>query len=143
MIDVLALSNQDSVRANSIKSEKIDLEDHKKWFARKIEDENTIMLKSLTGNQFSGQVRLDIEGDTALIGVSVSEDFQGKGIGSDLLQAAIEKAKEQGLKAIEAFIKPENSGSRRLFEKNGWIFQEETETDGVRLLKYIYTIGKE
>ena len=138
LMPVFNLSNLSSVRAVSFNSEKIELENHKKWFASKLDDENTIMLKAEVGEDFAGQVRLSFEGDSAVIGVSVDEQFRGKGIASKLLQTAIAVANERSVKVIEAYIKPENAASTGLFEKNGFVYEDQTEVSGVPANRYLY-----
>jgi UDP-2,4-diacetamido-2,4,6-trideoxy-beta-L-altropyranose hydrolase len=143
LIPVFDLANEPSVRTASFNQNEIELEGHRKWFKNKLQDNNAVMLKSVTAEKLTGQVRLDIEGDKAVIGISVSEKFRGRGIGSELLQAAIKEAQKRGIKEIEAFIKPDNSSSIALFEKNGWVFSNETEVSGVKAKKYIYIVKEE
>jgi RimJ/RimL family protein N-acetyltransferase len=141
LIDVFNLSNQDTVRVNSFNNNKIDLEEHKKWFKGKLEDKNVIILKAVVNNELAGQVRLDLEDNDALIGVSVDEKFRGEGIASKLLQAAIAKIESNGrIKTISAFVKPENLASIRLFEKNGFVFDREDEVLGNNALRYKFNI---
>jgi len=140
MISVYTLSNSKSVRQNSFNPEPIELESHKKWFETKLRDENTIMLKAVLGENFAGQARLEINGDTALVGVSIDEEFRGKGIASKLLREIIEIAENRGVKVIEAFIKLENQASIKLFEKAGFIFDRKTEVSGKSALKFVYKI---
>jgi RimJ/RimL family protein N-acetyltransferase len=141
MLDVFNLSNQASVRANSFNQDKIELEGHKKWFAKKLKDENSIMLKASINGIMAGQVRIDIEESNGLIGVSVSDNFRGRGIGSRLIEAAIGRAKDRDIKIIEACIKPENQASIKLFEKNGFIYDSKTEFSGCKASKYIFMIS--
>jgi len=142
LMDIFELSNQDSVRAVSFTPEKIKLEDHRKWFSRKLADKNIIILKATIEGSLAGQVRLDLENDEALISISTSEYFRGMGVASKMLQSAIAEAKKRGLKTINAFIKPDNQTSIRLFEKNGWIYAGQEKESGVIANKYIYKTKK-
>lgn len=45
---------------------------------------------------------------------------QRRGIGSEILRFAAERAKSEGYRALRADIVPENVPARRLFEKNGF-----------------------
>lgn len=139
-MSVFNLSNLESVRAVSFNSEKIELWNHKKWFASKLADENVVMLKAVLGEDFTGQVRLEIEGDSAVIGVSVNEKYRGRGIASKLLQAALVEAKTRGTKVVDAYIKPDNLASIGLFEKNGFVYEKDSEVKGVPAKKYICKI---
>lgn len=141
LLSIFNLSNLDSVRAASFNTGKIDLSGHQKWFAEKMADPNTVMVKAVLGEDFAGQARLSMEGAIAVIGVSVDEKFRGRGIASKLLQAAIEEAGRRGIEVIEAFIKPENLASIKLFEKAGFVLDQKTEVSGNDALKYVYKIN--
>ncbi len=140
LIEIFKLSNQESVRMASFNQQEISLEEHKKWFARKLGDKNVIMLKAEIDGQLAGQVRLEIEGSEAIIGVSTSERFRGRGVASRLLRGAIAKAKQRKIAFINAFIRPDNFPSIGLFEKNGWVFSGKQKVSGVLANKYRYEV---
>jgi len=142
LMDIFELSNQHSVRAASFNQNKIKLESHKKWFAKKLKDKNVIFLKATIRGELAGQVRLEIENGEAVIGISASEKFRGRSVATELLLSAIDAAKKRGLRAIIALIKPINSGSIGLFEKNGWVFVGQAEESGTSVNKYIYKLKK-
>lgn len=141
-VAIYKISNQNFVRENSFEQRKIDFKEHQKWFKNKLADKNVLMLKAVANDKIAGQVKLDIKGNRSLIGVSVLKDFQGTGIGSALLQAAQEKAKEINLIAIDAYIKPGNIASVKLFEKYGWVFDKETKVGRNKAIKYIYVLKR-
>jgi len=140
IMDIFRLSNQGSVRLASFNQREISLEEHKKWFVRKLGDKNVIMLKAEIDGQLAGQVRLEIEGSEAIIGVSTSEKFRGRGVASRLLRGAITKAKQREIAIINAFIRPDNLPSIGLFEKNGWNFSGKQKVSDVLANKYIYEV---
>lgn len=140
-LDVYKLSNQPSVRSASFSQGKINLEDHRKWFKNKLNDNNVIMLKASISGKLAGQVRLDIKDKTALVGISTSEEFRGKGVASKLLQAAIHEARNRKIRTIDALIKSNNHASIGLFEKNGWVYVGDCIEQGVSAKKYIYKIN--
>jgi RimJ/RimL family protein N-acetyltransferase len=141
LLKIYELSNQPSVRAVSFNQSKIKLADHKKWFVKKINDPNVLMLKATIGDELAGQLRLDIEGDRALIGISVSEQFRGQGIAGKLINEVLERAIERKIKLIEAFIKPDNAASINLFEKYGFKYTHQTDQFGERANKYILKLN--
>ncbi len=57
---------------------------------------------------------------TAEIAVYVATEYQGQGVGSQLLANAVEMAPELGLKNILAFVFSHNLPSIKLFEKFGF-----------------------
>jgi RimJ/RimL family protein N-acetyltransferase len=136
LMAVFGLSNQKSVRTMSFNQEKIKLADHRRWFAKKLDDKNTVMIKASIGDILVGQARLDIESKKAVIGVSTSEKYRGRGIATMLINKAISAAAKRDLSRIDAFIKPENLGSQALFEKLGWAYRGQEELSGNKALKY-------
>jgi RimJ/RimL family protein N-acetyltransferase len=48
----------------------------------------------------------------------------GKGMATEVLSSFIEKMKNNGLRNLSAVIRDDNFGSKRLFEKNGFIFEK-------------------
>lgn len=142
LMAVFKLSNQKSVRAMSFNQEKIKLAGHKIWFNKKLRDKNTVMLKATLGDMLVGQVRLDIEGKQAVIGVSTSEKYRGRGVATMLIKKAVAVAVKRGLSKINAFIKPENLGSQALFKKLGWDYQGKEIVSGHKALKYSLKIDR-
>lgn len=138
VLDVYKLSSQKSVRENSFNQNKIALEDHKKWFAKKLADDNCIMIKAELGGTFVGQVRLEIEGKEALIGISTDEKARGRGVASMLLREAIKIGRKNHFLVINAYIKPSNEASIHLFEKNGWVYEKDEMVSDNLAKKYIY-----
>jgi len=72
---------------------------------------------------------------TAEIGVYVREDYRGKGVGRRLVEEAIRRGPELGLKTLTAGAFAHNEASIALFEKMGfrkWAhFPQVAELDGV------------
>jgi len=133
---VLELSNQKSVRSVSFNQNKIKLADHTSWFAGKLLDKNVIYLKASVNGTLAGQVRLDIAKKTAVIGVSTSERYRGRGIATRLIKRIVQIAQNRGLLRIDGYIKPENRASQAFFEKIGWIYQGRKKISGNLALKY-------
>ena len=128
MTNVFHLSNNKAVRANSFNSQPIKLAEHKAWFAQKLRDRNSLILIAKHGGQFVGQIRFDIKDNVATGGISLDPKFRGKGLASVILLQGINylhSAKPQ-VKVIIAYIKPQNTPSIKLFEKNGFVFVKQT-----------------
>jgi len=136
---VYKLSNDPKVRRASINKEFIKFEDHKKWFERKIADKNSKFYLILKKNEFVGQVRFDITGDRALISISVTQDFRGKGYSGKVLKLSCNKLffDSNSVNYIEAFIIPSNISSIKIFEKSGFILEDKVKINNQKLLKYI------
>ena len=54
--------------------------------------------------------------------LAVDPSLQRTGLGSKVLQFAIQRAKEEGYRALRADIVPDNLPARKLFEKNGFVY---------------------
>ncbi|MFA7252984.1 MAG: GNAT family N-acetyltransferase [Patescibacteria group bacterium] len=142
MLSVFNLSNEPDVRAVSFNNDEIKLEDHKKWFAKKIADKDAIFLKAEVDGKFAGQIRYEIEGNEALVGISVSKDFRGMGIGSILLSKGAKYIAENRpeVTLIRAYIKISNQASVHLFEKNGFKLNKKETIDGNEAFLYLLEI---
>jgi predicted acetyltransferase len=68
------------------------------------------------------------------IATGIAPSFRGKGFGNKLVELAICKAKEIGIKEI--FMTAENEKSRKTIEFNGGKFLEEIYLDGFMLYRY-------
>lgn len=56
--------------------------------------------------------------------ISVSPPFRGKGIGTELLQAAIAFAAEKGFKMVSLNVEENNNKAKQLYERFGFIFKK-------------------
>ena len=67
--------------------------------------------------------------------IYIHEDFQGRGVGSQLLQAFLPACREAGFAKVLSRIFPENTGSLALCKKSGFrtvgIYEKHAKLDGV------------
>lgn len=122
MIFVYNLSNDIEVRKNSYISNKIELEKHKNWFRDKIN--NTLVTFYIIEylNIKIAQVRIDIKNDYSIIGISLINEFRGKGLSSEILIKTTKEYFKQNSKPIYAYIKKVNELSINSFKKAGFLF---------------------
>lgn len=116
------LRNEEQVRAVSWRTTFVDTEEHLDWFDRVLEDPNRV-LYILEENRVSvGQVRYDVEGETAEVSISVPSHFCGRGYGTTGLKETVKIFFESFPKVsiIFAHIKLDNIASIRIFEKAGY-----------------------
>lgn len=121
-------TNDKSVREQSFNSDEVLFENHEKWFLNKIEDKSCFMLIFQNNNNENiGQVRVQkTENNRAIIGVSVANEFRGKGYASKIIEIASQNFLNQNIGfEISAYIKVENIGSKKAFEKANFQFKEE------------------
>lgn len=80
-----------------------------------------------------GVARYDAEGETpdvAEVAFSVSDDMQGHGIGTSLLQLITAYARDHGITGFRAFVLPENVQMMRVFRNSGYELKRTVE-DGI------------
>lgn len=119
-LNVFHLSNMDYVRDNSFNTEKIIWENHVQWFNKAIQNDS-IKFFIIEDTEFIGQVRLNIDDDTALVSISILKEFWHRGIAFHSLQKIMAENKYTYL----AQVKKNNISSIKLFERLGFIRQEE------------------
>ena len=139
---VFELSNDKFTRENSYSSDEIVYEDHVQWFSEKLNDENFILFIAEYNNEFVGQVKFDIDGNEATIGISITPDFRGRKLGSVLINKGIGKFTQikSQVKIINAFIKKDNIPSTKIFERTGFSYLEDTVIKGAPSYKYIFNV---
>ncbi len=133
-------TNEESVRKQSFNSETISIEDHIKWFEKKIEDADCIMLLfEDEEKQPAGQIRLQEEDAyTYVIGISVDAAQRGKGYASQMLRIASDYFFNlYPSKKIHAYIKQDNFASIHAFEKAGYTDPEKLVIKGINSFKYL------
>ena len=113
-------SNESECRKNSFSSEQIEYSEHKKWFLNKMNDENCKIYLYALNNDKIGQVRLELQGSTGLIGYSIKREYRGKGHGCkilSLLESKLENTDGTKIKYLIGKVKIENQASQKVFEK--------------------------
>ena len=84
-----------------------------------------------------GQYALDETAHTAEVGFAVRDDYQNKGVGSELLSYLTFLAKKQGLLGFFAEVLVENKAMVHLFDKMGFEIERRRE-EGVYELKMMF-----
>lgn len=110
-------SNDPLSRSNSYFTEPIPLETHKTWFEKKINDKNSIIYIAEVDKKPAGMIRYDIGEKDTVVGVSVTNEFRGKGYASDFLMDTAQLYFREFSKPILAYIKQNNHASIKSFEK--------------------------
>ena len=55
-----------------------------------------------------------------LVGIGVTPQYRGKGLGTLLLNEFERKAREDGVDEVHLSVKQQNAGAIKLYERNGW-----------------------
>ncbi|MDO8584835.1 MAG: GNAT family N-acetyltransferase [bacterium] len=118
------LRNEDSVRAQSWHTERVDASTHDAWFKSSLRNPKRVLYVVEADGTSAGQVRFDVDdgGESAEVSVSVTERFRGKGIGSEALRSAGQSLFKDfpNIKKIFAHIKTDNFASVKTFQKAGY-----------------------
>ena len=110
-------------RAGSFGHDTFPYEEHEKWFQKLMADpcRKQFILLRMPAATPAAQLRLDLLGQEAEISYSVAAAERGKGIGTLLIQMAVSHARNvSGIRTLTAEVLPDNTASRRIFEKCGF-----------------------
>jgi RimJ/RimL family protein N-acetyltransferase len=69
-------------------------------------------------------------GTSAEIAFTVEEDYQGRGIATELLRKLVSIARRHGVSQFEADVLPDNAPMLKVFQRSG-LAMEETQADGI------------
>jgi L-amino acid N-acyltransferase YncA len=121
---IWSIRNEPEVREASFNTNEIPWEDHKKWYARALGNENIIMYMIELDEIPIGTIRFDREGNLTTVSIAISSGFRGMNYGSAALRMACEKYRAEHPRAnILAYIKCGNVKSTFAFIKAGFISQ--------------------
>ncbi|MBO8159076.1 GNAT family N-acetyltransferase [Thermosyntropha sp.] len=115
-------ANDPVVRENSFNKHFISYDEHKKWFYEKINSPKCLFFIVISFDQPVGQIRLDIEEDTAIINYSVDKNYRGRGYGTQILINIVQVIKEYNIPVnrIVGKVKLSNIASQKAFKKAGY-----------------------
>jgi RimJ/RimL family protein N-acetyltransferase len=84
-------------------------------------------------------VRMADEPDMAEFAITVMDEFQGRGVGSLLLDLLIDRARENGIRVLRGYVIPTNTPMIRMLRRCGG--RGEKEADGT--LRYDLSLSRE
>lgn len=137
---IFTLSNDPTVRKQSINKKPIDWNNHQQWFSQKIKKEDYIFLLAFDKkDNFIGQVRFQVERAYATVSISMLRDFRGKGLSKKILREACSKtfSERNHVQEIIAYILPNNEASMKAFISTGFVFACEKNIEGENFYKFI------
>jgi UDP-2,4-diacetamido-2,4,6-trideoxy-beta-L-altropyranose hydrolase len=118
-------TNEPLTRQQSFNSEPIVFEQHEAWFNRRLADENSVLYVVELNKNPIGQIRFQIEKNTATISYSLDKNYRGKGLGFWILKKGVDALRNAlsndcpNLEII-GFVKFENIASVKVFRKLGF-----------------------
>lgn len=119
-------ANDKIVRQASFHRAAIAWEEHKKWLQDKIQSKKAILFLACNEeNRPFAQVRFEINGQAAIISISISAQYRGKGHSGWLIEQAVKEImKLSSILDVYAYIKPENKASKQSFSRAGFYFNK-------------------
>jgi len=116
-------ANDPETRAASFRSNGISWEEHAKWFRAKLADPKAILYTATNKAGLPvGEVRYQIEGKRAVLSISLGSRFRGCGWGQKILTVGTERLFEESeVDFIDAYVKPTNETSLKLFAGAGFL----------------------
>lgn len=117
-----AWSNDPEVRAVSFSTELIPWEHHAQWFQSRLHSPTSIVYIGLDRNDVPiGQIRYELEGNKAIISISIDKKFRYQGYGISLINLGCEKLfLDSKITVIHAYVKLNNQISIKTFLKAGF-----------------------
>jgi UDP-2,4-diacetamido-2,4,6-trideoxy-beta-L-altropyranose hydrolase len=115
-------ANDPEVRAASFSTTPISWESHETWFQARLKDPQYRFYIALDADDVPvGQVRFGLQGEEATISVSVGKLYRSQGYGPILIHLGCDQLfAETSVKLVQAYIKPENPPSLKVFLKAGF-----------------------
>jgi ribosomal protein S18 acetylase RimI-like enzyme len=95
----------------------VDVEARTKRFAASID--GTVV--AVSGEEIVGSLHVVERFGAGEIGMAVARPWRGRGVGSALLAAAIEKARSEGLHKLSLEVLPHNAAGIALYRKFGFV----------------------
>jgi deoxyribonuclease-4 len=116
------LRNDPIVIKNSLISNKVEWNEHKKWFTDALKNHKRRIFIVIFKEKDIGQIRFDENKDSAEISVSLVAEYRGKGCGSTILKQACEFGFSNfNYNKIIAKIKEDNIASIKSFTRIGFL----------------------
>jgi RimJ/RimL family protein N-acetyltransferase len=133
-------ANEAGARAASFRDKTISWEHHGQWFQEKMTDPNAILFTATNGGGTPiGEVRYQITGNRAVLSISLGARYRGCRCGQKILTMAIEEffRLSEEIEVIDAYVKPSNEASLKLFTAAGFVRFPRAEIDGQEAVHFV------
>jgi RimJ/RimL family protein N-acetyltransferase len=99
----------------------VDRERRRQRFAEQLQSDGTVMLVADADGRLVGQLGLHVAGyGVADLGMLVAEGWRRRGVGSALLAAGIDRARQAGAHKVALQVWPHNHAAIALYERFGF-----------------------
>lgn len=129
-------ANDPLTRAASFNQKMISWEDHKNWFASRLNENSSRLYIGEDDHQKAiGIIRFEIRDKVATISINIAPISRGKGFGVALiLVSCLEILHHSSVCQIRALIKPDNRLSFKVFQRGGFQQSSDVKVAGQRTL---------
>jgi spore coat polysaccharide biosynthesis predicted glycosyltransferase SpsG/RimJ/RimL family protein N-acetyltransferase len=135
-------ANEPAVRASSFHSEEIPYENHVAWYAKRMQDASSHLFLFEWDGVPCGQVRIQDEAEGAIVGISLDEQFRGRGLSPEMLvRACAAFFRVSKTDRIIAYIKYDNKASQNAFLAAGFQLEGDSVVNGVGGLRMVLRGG--
>lgn len=121
---LLAWTNDPSVRQHSFNPNPVARTQHDQWFATRLADKNSLLLLAEDGTkgQPVGLIRFQIEDDQATLSYLLDAAYRGRGLAASLLLAGTRAVilAFPGLRQIVGYVQQSNVASIKAFQRAGY-----------------------
>lgn len=132
--------HRDYVKKYFSEKERQEWENHKKWYKFLINSPYFILyvIEDFNG-KFLGQLKFELDGETAVISIYLSQDTRGRGYGETAVLNGIKELVNchKNIGIVLAYILEENEASIKTFEKCGFSFEKIEEYHRIDHLLYV------
>jgi pseudaminic acid synthase len=115
-----AWRNDRVTRANSRTQGEVNAEEHLAWLRATLLNPDRRLLVAVNQDRLVGQIRLDKNGSSAEISVTVAPDSRGRGFACSMLRMAEQVARDLGVSTLLAEIHSHNQASIKSFKRAGF-----------------------
>jgi RimJ/RimL family protein N-acetyltransferase len=135
-------ANDPEIRPVSFATAPISWERHVEWFHTKLCDPDAVLYLVVDSSDTpAGQVRYQIDNTRAAVSISLAAQFRGKGYGKVVLEMATEDLfRTTAVTQIDAYVKPNNTASLRLFTRAGYTRERAEMIRGQQAIHFV--LGK-
>lgn len=133
---VFEWANDPEGRKNSFHTEPIPYDTHCNWYKNKMDSKDSNIYIYCEENRPAGQIRVDMEGQKAVISYFIEKNSRNRGHGKRIIQLLKEKVIHEYPQITElvAEVKKENYPSQKIFEDLGFTKHMERELISYSLL---------
>lgn len=114
--------NEKTVRQNSFSTNIINLDNHKAWFEKSLQNKDRYIYVLMKDDLPLGQIRFDVRDEEAEIAYSIDKSYRNKGFGKIIISLGMEQIVKDcnRVQTIVAKVKGINEYSKKCFLRNGF-----------------------